>query len=119
MLARRHRLTDGHQFATVLRRGRRAGSSTLVVHLAVDEDPDEPRPPQIGLVVGKVVGGAVARNQVKRRLRHLVRERVDSLPGGSLLVIRALPPAGAASSRRLGSDLDSTLARVVRQGQRA
>ena len=119
MLAHAHRMRDGHQFATAIRRGRRAGSSTLVVHLVFGEDSLEPLPPRIGLVVGKVVGNAVTRNQIKRRLRHLVRERIDSLPEGSLLVIRALPPAGAASSQRLRSDLDSTLARVVRQGQLA
>lgn len=119
MLARVHRLRDGQQFAAVIRRGRRAGSTTMVLHLAVGEDTAEPRPPRIGLVVGKVVGDAVTRNRVKRRLRHLLRERIDSLPESSLLVIRALPPAGTASWQVLGSDLDSTLARVVRLGQRA
>jgi ribonuclease P protein component len=69
--------------------------------------------PQIGLVVSKAVGPAVTRNRVKRRLRHLSRERIDSLPGSAVLVVRALPPAGSASSARLGQDLDKALGRLL------
>ena len=49
---------------------------------------------RVGLVVSKAVGNAVARNQVKRRLRHLVRERLAAAPGLGVLVVRALPAAG-------------------------
>jgi ribonuclease P protein component len=31
-------------------------------------------PPRVGLTVSKNIGNAVARNRVKRRLRHTVRE---------------------------------------------
>ena len=68
----------------------------------------------VGLVVSKAVGGAVLRNQVKRRLRHLARERLTSLPGSAVLVVRALPPAATASSAELGADLDRALGRVLR-----
>ncbi len=40
----------------------------------------ERSPTRAGFVVSKAVGGAVVRNKVKRRLRHLMRERVDQLP---------------------------------------
>jgi len=65
-------------------------------------------------VVSKAVGPAVVRTTVKRRLRHLVRERLALLPPGSLLVVRALPPAAAADSAALGADLDSALKRLLR-----
>ncbi len=68
---------------------------------------------RIGFVVSKAVGPAVTRNLVKRRLRHLCRERVDSLPAGSLLVLRALPPAAEATYADLASELDRCLARVA------
>ena len=113
MLDRRHRLTSSAGFSSATRRGRRAGSSTLVVHLQenVGGDPavGEPR---VGLVVARSVGKAVTRNRVRRRLRHLVRERLASLPPCSVLVVRALPPAVTASYDALGGDLDSALRRA-------
>jgi ribonuclease P protein component len=69
----------------------------------------------VGFIVSKAVGGAVARNQVKRRLRHLARERLTSLPGSAVLVVRALPAAGSASSAELGADLDRALGRVLQR----
>jgi len=120
MLDRAHRLTGSRAFSDALRRGARARSDTVVVHLAppVDDESDgnaADRPARLGLVVGKAVGRAVTRNHVKRRLRHLARERLASLPGGSMLVIRALPEASSASTVTLASDLDRALDRAVRR----
>jgi ribonuclease P protein component len=127
MLNRRHRLTAPAGFARAIRRGRRAGSRSLVVHLAVDRDGDQPaeangtdratpvQPPVVGFVVSRAVGNAVTRNLVKRRLRHLARERLDALPGRCVLVVRALPAAGTASYDALAHDLDSALSRVLRR----
>lgn len=53
------------------------------------------------------------RNQVKRRLRHLTRDRLDALAEGTVLVVRALPAAAAATSDVLGDDLDRALDRVL------
>jgi ribonuclease P protein component len=67
----------------------------------------------VGFVVSKAVGPAVARNKVKRRLRHLARERLSSLPGSAVLVVRALPPAATATYAELGTDLDQALRRLL------
>jgi ribonuclease P protein component len=67
---------------------------------------------QVGFVVSKAVGNAVLRNRVRRRLRHLVRERLVSLPPAAVLVVRALPAAADASSVLLGRDLDTGLRRL-------
>ena len=120
MLPAAHRLTDSRSFEHAVRRGRRAGSRTLVVHLAVRRDDDDSRevrsgPVRVGFVVSKAVGNAVIRNQVKRRLRHLAREHVASLPGSAVLVVRALPAAASASSAELGADLVRCLRRVQAQ----
>ena len=110
MLSSAHRLSDGASFQTAVRTGRRAGSRTLVVHLAVpDRDEGVAR---VGFVVSKAVGNAVVRNRVKRRLRHLAREHVSTLPGSAVLVVRALPAAADASSKELGADLVRSLGRV-------
>jgi ribonuclease P protein component len=127
VLTRAHRLTASRLYAPTIRHGERAGTRTLVVHVAApapsgaSADPREPvTGPVVGFVVSKAVGGAVVRNQVKRRLRHLARERLSSLPGSAVLVVRALPPAATASSADLGADLDRALDRVrQRQAARA
>jgi ribonuclease P protein component len=67
-----------------------------------------------GFIVSKAVGGAVVRNRVRRRLRHLMRERLDSLPAGTDVVVRALPSSGSRSFAELGADLDSALATAER-----
>lgn len=72
-------------------------------------------PARAGFVVSKAVGPAVTRNRVKRRLRHLVAARLDRLPRGCVLVIRALPAAATAASGELARDLDSALGRLGRR----
>lgn len=85
----------------------------MVVHLLLS---DEAVPPRAGLVVSKAVGSAAARNTVKRRLRHLMREKMPLLPEGSMLVVRALPAAAGADSTTLGAELESALRRLVTRG---
>ncbi|MBH5335963.1 ribonuclease P protein component [Streptomyces pactum] len=118
MLPTEHRLRRREDFATAVRRGRRAGRPLLVVHLRSGAtDPHAPGesalPVRAGFVVSKAVGGAVVRNLVKRRLRHLIRDRLDRLPAGSLVVVRALPGAGTADHEQLARDLDAALRRLL------
>jgi ribonuclease P protein component len=116
------RVKRGDEFARAIRGGRRAGRATLVAHLwsadrgAVESSVDEARtgPARAGFVVSKAVGTAVTRNRVKRRLRHLVADRLDLLPDGAVLVVRALPAAAAARPGELARDLDSALGRLGR-----
>jgi len=114
-------LTSSVLFSTATRRGRRAGTRTLVLHLLTESPdsgahtvPDEPPGPRVGLVVSKAVGNAVTRNRVKRRLRHLARGRLVRLPRTAVLVVRALPGAVQASSTELGADFDIALRRLER-----
>lgn len=69
-------------------------------------------------MVSRAVGNAVVRNTVRRRLRHLLRDRVAGLSPGTLLVVRALPSAAEASSQRLGRDLDAALDVVLARARR-
>lgn len=75
-------------------------------------DPTPPPVARVGFVVGRGIGGSVARHRTARRLRHLVRDRLALLPAGSRLVVRALPPAAEADSAALGRDLDSAFDRL-------
>jgi ribonuclease P protein component len=100
------------EFALAVRRGRRVGRGALVLHLHID---DAQGPAQkVGFVVARSVGPAVVRNQVRRRLRHLMRDRLDAIPAGALLVVRAAPAAATATSTALAADLDGALRSLTR-----
>jgi ribonuclease P protein component len=111
MLPPAHRMRQSRDFQVAVRRGRRAGRRTLVVHAALSGDGGEAV--RVGFVVSKGVGSAVVRNRVKRRLRAAVAARVGSLPPGWLVVVRANPAAAEADSATLASDLDVALPRVL------
>jgi ribonuclease P protein component len=115
------RLTRSQDFTAAMRGGRRAGRPLVVVHLARDvaSEPAVPakvgpaNPAKVGFVTSKAVGPAVVRNRVRRRLRHVMAERLGALPAGAIVVVRALPASAAASSRELATDVDRALSRLV------
>jgi ribonuclease P protein component len=111
VLAAAHRLRASAEFTETVRRGRRAGRPLLSVHLLVTADGAAPR---AGLVVSKGVGGSVVRHRVSRRLRHLLRDRVEALPAGARLDVRAAPGAAGATHAALARDLDAALRQVTR-----
>jgi ribonuclease P protein component len=117
MLARADRLTAGSDFIETIRRGRRAGARSLVVHVARGTR-GAAGAPRAGVVVSRSVGPAVTRNRVKRRLRHVVRRHLAELPAASRLVVRALPAAAEASSEELDRDLGRALRRALERGPR-
>jgi len=118
MLAASHRMRRSADFSAALR-GRRGGSRCVAVAV------DQPSPPVagaarttavpvVGFIVSRAVGGAATRNLVRRRLRHAVAPHLPGLAPGSRVVVRALPPARAASYDELAADLDAALARAGR-----
>lgn len=109
MLDQAHRLRTATDFRATVRRGVKGSRPTLVVHLLIGDRPTVPT--TVGFVVSKQVGSAVVRNRVRRRLRHLMRDRLAIVPPGSRVVVRALP--AAATARRLDDDLDRALHRAV------
>lgn len=120
MLPAPTRMTTSAEFDTAVRRGVRAGSPALVVHYLAGEGvggPGRPLLPRVGFVVGRAVGGAVVRNQVRRRLRHLMRSRIERLPAGSAIVVRASGAVAGRNSAELGQELDRLLDRVLRRDQ--
>jgi ribonuclease P protein component len=107
----------GREFETAVRRGRRSGRRTVVVHaMRTGERGDTAR---VGFVVSKSVGTAVVRNRVKRRLRAAMASRVGALPPDALVVVRANPAAATVGSEELRADLDVALPRAVADATRA
>jgi ribonuclease P protein component len=101
-------------FAVTVHRGSRAGRQLLTGHLLV-RGPDSDQPPRVGFVVSRSVGSAVVRNKVRRQLRSLVRGYLPSLPGGSLLVVRAHPQAATARQADLAAELDLVMSALMRR----
>lgn len=114
MLPAHHKLTSPAEFHRTIKKGSKAGSRTVVVHV-LDHTatcPDAPvatTGPRFGLVVSKAVGNAVARHRTSRRLRHVCRSLFPDLPPTADLVIRALPASATASSEQLEKDIRKAL----------
>jgi ribonuclease P protein component len=103
-------------FTLAVRTGARTGTTCVVGHFLVRTDAGhQAEPARVGFVVSRAVGPAVTRNRVKRRLRELTRGYLQSLPGGSLLVVRANAAAAHASQPDLAADLDLVIRRLLRR----
>lgn len=113
MLPAEARMRRPAEFTSAVRQGVRSGRRTLTGYLIVTGNSDEPA--RVGFVVSRAVGTAVTRNRVRRRLRHMARGYLDSLPGGSLLVIRANPQAAAARQSDLAAEFDLVLGTLLRR----
>jgi ribonuclease P protein component len=109
VLPKTARMRSSEEFRAAVRSGVRTGRPTLVVHATTAPSADDVR---VGFVVSKAVGNAVTRNRVKRRLRHLSREVLPSIPPGTRLVVRALPRA-ASNPHELAADLDQAWHRAL------
>lgn len=121
MLPARHRLRDALDFRSVLRGpgAVRCGGALIVVHGCATLDPQTglARPARLGLIVPSSVGTAVTRNLISRRLRHLVRDRIDTVPSGTDLVIRALPSAASARYADLQAEVERLLSKTLNRLQ--
>ena len=110
MLPAAARLRRREDFTTVFRSGRKIARGPLVLHVTRSPFADDlSTMPRIGFVIPAKVGNAVARNRLRRRLRHLLRDRLDRLPANGGLVVRALPGAAELRSPELAALLDAAL----------
>lgn len=71
-------------------------------------------PARFGFIVSRQVGGAVVRNTIRRRLKALCFESLETVAAGDDIVIRALPSAASASFADLRRDVEKCLARRTR-----
>jgi len=60
-------------FQRVYKSGRRQFTGNATVFFLRRDGPEAGSSPRIGFTVGKVLGGAVERNRIKRRMREAVR----------------------------------------------
>lgn len=76
--ARDSRLLKHADFQKVYENGRRHFSANMTFFYLLRPNSDSPRG-HIGFTVGRVMGGAVVRNRIKRRLRDAVRHHLPAL----------------------------------------
>lgn len=124
MLPAQHKLHRSGDFSATVRRGRRFGRRTIVLHYrdAAGDGGDDADAqisrfggPRVGFVVSKAVGNSVVRHAVTRKLRHVVMDVLDDVPSTADMVIRALPASAAATSEELATDVRKAFARATRR----
>lgn len=104
-MRREQRLRRRRDFASAYRRGKAQSSALLVIRI----NPNDLEVTRWGFVAGKVVGGAVVRNRVKRRLREAARSL--DVTGGLDIVVGARKPAAEANYARLRDAMVTLLKR--------
>src|SRR5699024_8243832 len=103
VLTAAHRIRSSEDFRRVFRAAVRARSEPLMARSLREHD--NARAASVGFIVSKAVGNAVVRNRTKRRLREIMRVRLDELSAGELFDLRALPQAAEAEFSTLESDV--------------
>jgi ribonuclease P protein component len=102
------RLRKHADYQCVYKASRKQFAKQMAYFYMLRPDDAEPSVPRVGLTVGKVMGKAVDRNRIKRRMREAVRRNLGTLEG--LCVDVVLHP------RRSVIDLDfAVLEREVAQ----
>jgi ribonuclease P protein component len=110
MLAKTNRVLSAADFKAAVRRGRRFHSGHAVVYVSRH---DSSEPTRFGFIVGKNVGGSVQRNLVRRRLRSIGRELLESNATGVDVVVRALPGAHQLGWDSLHTEITDVVNRSV------
>ena len=109
-MKRQNRLSRSRDFDAVYRHGRSVSNRFLVLYWFPQEDAGAPR---FGFSVPRAVGNAVTRNRIKRQLREIWRDRLDTVPDGHdyVLIVRpGLPEAVEAKGFAwLGERVDELL----------
>lgn len=95
------RLTRTEEFTAVKFQGKTFRGSLLILGVFVQK---EGKAFRVGLITTKRLGGAVVRNQVRRRLRDIVRKEQARLSAGIWMVVVARSRAASASYQELKDD---------------
>ena len=96
-MKRQQRLSRSRDFEAVYRKGRSFATRYLVVYAFPREDAAVAAEARLGLAVSRKVGGAVARNRLKRRLRAAFEELAASVAAGHDYAISARPGLAEAA----------------------
>lgn len=104
-MKRRYRLKENERFQEI----RRQGASHRTHILVLCALPNQLSYSRFGFSISRRIGGAVVRNQIKRRLREVVRTRLEQIEPGWDLVFIARPPIRRADYHHM----DDACARLL------
>jgi ribonuclease P protein component len=104
------RLSRSAEFERVYRQGRSSANRHLVLYVFDNPAASTPR---LGLSVSRRVGGAVARNHVKRLLREAFAALMPSLDGGRDVVVVARPAVAELAEREGLAGVQASLAELT------
>jgi len=76
------RLLKHSDFQRVYQSGRRQFTGNVTVFYLRRDGPEAGAGPRVGFTVGKVLGGSVERNRIKRKMREAVRLSWGACEGG-------------------------------------
>lgn len=96
------RLTKAPEYERVKRDGFTRRGKLLMLNVVAVENSG---PCRAGFIASRRIGGAVARNRVRRRLREIVRQHQHELREGFWIVLVARRDAGDANYRALEHEL--------------
>ncbi|MEO1225859.1 MAG: ribonuclease P protein component [Pseudomonadota bacterium] len=113
MAQRADRLKRREDFLRLAGGRRKAVTPGMVMQVAnTPEGPSSPNVVRLGFTASRKVGGAVARNRAKRRLRALARSAVPKLPGGLDIVLIARRTTVDRPYQTLKQDLAASLTKL-------
>lgn len=104
------RLTTRRQFLTVYAEGRRVASKSFTVFGL----PNSAGNCRLGITVTRKVGGAVRRNQIKRRLRDVFRRNRLQLSPDIDLVVNAHASIDVSDAAAIEAEFLRTFARLAK-----
>ena len=102
------RLKLDREFERVRKGGRAVRGGVLMLSLLPVDGEKRFR---VGLITSRRVGGAVARNRVRRRLREIVRRNQQALKGGIWFVVIA----GRSAAQTRSAALEAEWLRLARR----
>ena len=108
-MRRSDRLRSRKDFQRASREGERRASRHFVGLLVPQHGSHSEGRPRLGVTVSRRVGGAVARNRVKRGIRAWFRWHRERVPAGCDLVVIARRGAPELSAAERAHELDALL----------
>jgi ribonuclease P protein component len=105
------RLLKHADFQVVYKQGRKHFSGNMTAFYRENNRPGGPR---VGFTVGKVLGGAVVRNRIRRRMRALVRQHLFELAKPLDLILHPRKSVLTLKFTQLDSEIQQVFAAVQR-----